>query len=64
MVLGLLLSGNAYAEKSYLVIFNDFLSDNVQYIAENKIPNLKIVNICGDDQGETEYERWLRLQEL
>ena len=48
VVLGLFLSSNAYAEKSYLGIFNDFLSDNAQYIAENKIPNLKIVNICKD----------------
>ena len=50
IVLGLLLNTGAYADKEFLENFNDFLSDNAQYIAENKIPNLKIVNFCKDEK--------------
>jgi hypothetical protein len=50
IILGLLFSGNAHAEKSYLKNFNKFLSKNSKYLEEYPIKGLKHVNICKDEK--------------
>ena len=50
IVLCLLFSGNAHAEKSYLKNFNKFLSKNSKYLEEYPIKGLKYVNICKEEK--------------
>ena len=50
IVLCLLFSGNAHAEKSYLKNFNKFLSKNTKYLEEYPIKGLKYVNICKEEK--------------
>ena len=50
IVLSLLLSMNAHADKEYLENFNEFISDNSKYLSEHDIKGLKIVNICKEEK--------------
>jgi len=50
IVLCLLFSGNAHAEKSYLKNFNKFVSKNSKYLEEYPIKGLKYVNICKEEK--------------
>jgi hypothetical protein len=50
ILLTFLTNSSTYAEKSYLDDFNDFLSNNTEFISKNNIRGLKKVNLCKDEK--------------
>ena len=60
LVLGLLLSSNAYADKSHLGDFKDFLEDNAHRFAQYKIEGIEVINVCKVHKKNS--KKWLKAE--
>ena len=60
VALSLLLSGNAYADKSHLGDFKDFLEDNAHRFAQYKIEGIEVINVCKVHKKNS--KKWLKAE--